>query len=147
MGKVAAVIAIVLVLFVFGGFVYYNALNGLEFQIIGVDIEDISSTSARFSFKIEVSNSHPIPVYLTSTYFDIFINKDFLTTSSTREVTIGANSLRVLIIPISIYYTSVAPALARIITGGGTVTAEIIGEAYFFIIGVPFTITKNIVFR
>ncbi len=126
------------------GLYYYNASRNLRFEVVGVGLRDLGLTGATLEISVEVSNPSWIPVYLTSTSFDIFVNGQFVGNGGTEAVTIGGSSSKVITATVTFKYADIAPTMISVIKKGGTATIMIAGVAHLFIFNIPFTNTTTI---
>ncbi len=139
---VAAVIILIVVIVVAGLAVYYyDAYHKLTFELKSVNLSSVSLTSVQTNFGIAISNPGPLPIYVPSGNFTVYINDVTSGTGSFGSLTVGGNSQSLITVPVDFNPTGLPSGIYGLITGGGTVTVTIVGSANLVLFSVPFNAT------
>ncbi len=141
------VVIIILILLIAGGYYYYTSLLRLKFDLSGARVASVGLTGAVIIFELRISNPNPIPVFLPSAEFDIFVNGEYLGRGTTTSLTIAPNSDRVLEVPISFSYAGLLQSVVELIKGKGTVDIQISGQIRIVIVNIPFSISQRVSLR
>lgn len=136
--------ALILIILIGGGIYYYYAFQQLDFQIENASIENISLSGVALEIYIRVQNPNPLPIVITSTKFDVYLNDQYIGKGISEATTIGGNGFRTIQTPVHITFSGLALGIINELTKGGVVTIEVVGEASLFIFSLPFTISKTI---
>lgn len=148
MKKNVVILLVVVFLCILGVVIYcFRSLQDLDFGVVDVELVDVGLRSATIELKMEVSNPALVPVYITSTSFDIFFDGQFFAHGGTAAVTAKARASTVMTQTITISYADAASAIVRLLVAGGTATVEIRGEAHFCGLSVPFSKTTTVQFK
>jgi LEA14-like dessication related protein len=141
MKKALAIVFIVALAF---GMYYYLAFQQLSYEIEAISIDEAGLLSASLTIFLRANNPNPLPLYLASTTFDLYINGDYAGHGSTSSTTIEGHRYRTIQAPITITYTGLSAAVVNIILIGGLVRMDIRGDASLFFITVPFEISDTV---
>jgi LEA14-like dessication related protein len=93
---------------------------------------------------LRVNNPNPLPLYLASTTFDLYINEDYAGHGSTVSTTIRGYGYQTIQAPTTISYAGLSATVVNSILSGGLMTLDIRGDAHFFVITVPFEISDTL---
>jgi LEA14-like dessication related protein len=139
-GRIIALVAVLVVVIVLAGFViyYYDAYHKVTFDLKNVGLGTVSLTSVQANFDIAISNPNALPVYIPDGSFQIYVNNQYLGAGNFGSVTIGGNSQNIITVPVTFYASDVPSVLYGLITGGGSVTVTIQGQANMVLFSVPF---------
>ena len=144
MNKVAIIIIIVVL---GGGAVYlYSAYSSLEISLDDVRVESIGLTSATLIFDLRIYNPSPIPLTVSSTRFDIYLEDQYIGTGTSVATPISANSQGTIQTPISFSYVDLGLGIVNILTNGGSAEVTVSGEAKVYVISMPFQVSETISF-
>jgi len=145
MNKTAIVIILVIVIGG-GGYYLYSSYSSLEVSLDGVSIESIGLTSATLNLNIRIVNPSQIPLTVSSTRFDIYIEGQHVGTGSSAATGIGANSQGSLQAPVTLSYVDLSVGMIDVITQGGSADVTVSGEAKVYFISIPFQFTETVDF-
>jgi LEA14-like dessication related protein len=142
-GRIIAFGVILTVVIVIAGFAvyYYDAYHKLTFELKNVGLGTVSLTSVQANFDIAIGNPNALPVYVPDGSFQIYVNNQSLGTGNFGSQTIAGNSQNIITVPVTFYATDVPSVLFGLISGGGTVTVTIQGQANMVLFSVPFNTT------
>jgi LEA14-like dessication related protein len=141
MKKVFAIGVIVALAF---GIYYVAAFQHLNYDIDALRLDDVGVLSASVTVFLRVNNPNPLPLYLASTTFGLYINEDYAGHGSTEAATIGGYGYQRIHAPVTISYTGLSATVVNSILSGGRITLDIRGDAHFFVITVPFEISDTL---
>lgn len=141
MKHVLAVIAIV----VLGFSIYYVvAFQQLDYELEAISLDEVGVLSATMTIVLRMSNPNPLPIYIPSTTFDIYLNGIYVGQGATSSMTVSGNGFNVIAAPITVSYTGISPSLVTAILSGGRFTVNIRGAASLFIVTIPFDLTETV---
>jgi LEA14-like dessication related protein len=142
-GKIIALAVILVVVIVIAGFgvYYYDAYHKLTFELKNVGLGTMSLTSLQANFDIAIGNPNALPVYVPDGSFQIYVNNQYLGAGNFGSQTIAGNSQNIITVPVTFYASDVPSILYGLITGGGSVTVTIQGQANVLLFSVPFNTT------
>ena len=143
MRKLAAGVAVFLLLAGLGGALYYEAVRRLEFQILDIKAE-LGVGGAVIHLTIMVSNPNMVPIYIPSADFNIYMNERLLGRGHLNATVIGAWDNRTLTPSIRLSYTDVAETLLGLLIRGGRATVKIVGSIHLYVMDVPFEACRTI---
>lgn len=126
------------------GLYYFVAFQQLSYDIDALRLDDVGVLSASITVVLRVNNPNPLPLYLASTTFDLYINEDYAGHGSTVSTTIGGYGYQTINAPITISYTGLSMTVVNSILSRGRMTLDVRGDAHFFVITVPFEISDTI---
>jgi LEA14-like dessication related protein len=141
MKKVLAIIVIVALAF---GMYYLFAFQQLSYDIDAISLDEVGLLSASITVFLRVNNPNPLPLYLASTTFDLYINEEYAGHGSTASTTIGGYGYQTIHAPITISYTGLSATVVNSILSGGRMTLDIRGDAHFLLITMPFEISDTL---
>jgi LEA14-like dessication related protein len=144
-GKIMAAVVFVIVVVVIAGFaIYYNdAYRKLTFELKGVSLTSASFTLVATNFEIAMGNPGPLPIYVPSGSFDVYINGVAVGVGSFSSQTISGNSVSLNTVPVDFNPTTLPSVILGLITGGGTVNIAIAGSANLVLFSIPFNSTLH----
>ena len=142
MKKVLVIVIIVALAF---GMYYFFAFQQLSYDIDALRLDDVGVLSASVTVFLRVNNPNPLPLYLASTTFDLYINEDYAGHGSTVSTTIGGYGYQTIQAPLTISYTGLSATVVTSILSRGRMTLNILGDAHFFVITVPFEISDTLI--
>ncbi len=138
---------IVIIIILGGGAVYlYSSYSSLEISLDDVRVESIGLTSATLIFNIHIYNPSPLPLTVSSTRFDIYLEDQYIGTGTSVATPISGNSKGSIQTPISFSYVGLGLGIVDILTQGGSAEVTISGEAKVYFISIPFQFTETIEF-
>ena len=142
-GKIVALAAVLIVVIVIAGLAvyYYDAYHKLTFELKNVGLGTVSLTSMEATFDIAIGNPTALPVYVPDGSFQIYVNDQYLGAGNFGSLTVAGNSQSIITVPVTFYVSDVPSVLYGLITGGGTVTVTIKGQANMVLFSVPFNTT------
>ena len=141
MKKLLVIVVIVALAF---GLYYYLAFQQLSYDIEDIVIDEVGFLSASLTIVLRVTNPNPLPLYLASTTFDLYINGDYAGYGSTSSIIIEGYRYRTIQAPIIITYTGLSASVVTTMLMGGSITVDIRGDASIFFIKVPFEISETL---
>ena len=124
---------------------YYLAFQQLSYEIEVIVIDNVGLLNASLTVFLQVNNPNPLPLYLASTTFDLYLNGDYAGHGSTASAIVGGYSFHTIQAPITIIYTRLSADLMNIILIGESVTVDIWGDASLLFIKVPFEISDTLI--
>jgi LEA14-like dessication related protein len=141
--RIVAAVIIIVVVVVIAGFAiyYYDAYHKLTFQLKSVSLSSASLTSVKTNFGLAIGNPGPLPIYVPSGSFNVYINEVSVGTGSFSSLTVGGNSQSLITVPVDFNPTTLPSTVYNFITGGGSVTVTIVGSANLALFSVPFNAT------
>lgn len=142
-GKIVALSIGLIVIIVIAGLAvyYYDAYHKITFELKSVNIGNVSLTSVQTSFDISIGNPNALSVYIPDGNFQIYINNQYLGAGTFGSVTVAGNSQSVITVPVTFYASDVPQVVYGLITGGGSVTVTLQGQANLVLFSVPFNTT------
>ena len=128
-GRNIAIACVLILIIIAGfGFYYYNAVQQLKANLVGVGLISAGITSAQITVTVDVQNPSPLSIYISSGDFTLYVNNQQLGSGSLGSFTIGGNSNQQVTVAVSFTYVDVGMAIANQITTGGTVEVALNGS-------------------
>jgi LEA14-like dessication related protein len=142
-GKIIALVVGLIVVIVVAGLAvyYYDAYNKLTFELKSVSVGDISLSSIQITLRLQITNPNALSVYIPDGSFDIYVNDIYLGAGTFGALTINGNSQEQITVPVTFNASDVPSVFYGLITGGGTVTVTVKGQANLVLLSVPFEST------
>ena len=133
------IIILILMMITSLGLIYINysadieAINSLNVNLIDVEVDDITYTSFKLNFDVEINNPSDRDIIDLSTEFEIFIEDNYVGEGNFSNVNIPKNSKIINDIVVKIYYNDLTEAVVNIIKSilnEGKFKLEINGTLY-----------------
>jgi len=136
---ITIIVILILIIMTSLGLIYINyssdidAINSLNVNLIDLDLNDITYTSFKLNFDVEINNPSDRDIIDLSTDFEIFIEDNYVGEGNFSNVNISKNSKIVNDVVVKIYYNDLTDAVVNIIKGiinEGEFKLEINGTLY-----------------
>ena len=135
--------AIILIIGV-SGLYYYSSFQKIEFYLDNAYIESIDVHGTNIIIDLRVYNPTFLPLYITGTTFDVYINGIYIAEGSSGGAIIPNSGYQTMSLPVFASYSGLSESLIDILTNGGRAIIEVKGKAKLFFINVLFRYEKTV---